>query len=29
MVLIPAYAHRGCIATRSVYKYATVLYLDI
>jgi len=29
MELIPGYAHRGGIATSSVYKYTTVLYLDI
>jgi len=25
----PGYVHRGGIATRSVYKYTMVLYLDI
>jgi len=29
MELIPGYAHRGGIATSSVYKYTTVLHLDI
>jgi len=29
MELIPGYAHRDGIATSSVYKYTTVLYLDI
>jgi len=28
MELIPGYAHRGGIATSSVYKFTTVLYLD-
>jgi len=29
MELIPGYAHRGRIPTRSVYQYTMVLYLDI
>jgi len=29
MESIPGYAHRGGIATSSVYKYTMVLYLDI
>jgi len=29
MELIPGYAHRGGILTRSVYQYTMVLYLDI
>jgi len=29
MELIPGYAHRGGIATSSVYKYTTVPCLDI
>jgi len=29
MELIPGYAHRGDVATSSVYKYTMVLYLDI
>jgi len=29
MELIPGYGHRGDTATSSVYKYTTVLFLDI
>ena len=29
MELTPGYAHRGGIATSSVYKYTTVLYLAL
>jgi len=29
MEFIPGYTHRGGLATSSIYKYTTVLYLDI